>query len=68
MDITLFELVLIIKDTEKPILLFYGKDGTIKKYTYEQVATNNELLGLTVAGVWVKDIDGVQCYYVKIRG
>ena len=68
MDITLFDLVLIIKDTNKPIVLFFGKNGFMKKCTYEEIATDNDLLQLVVLGVWLKEFDGVQCFYIKIGG
>lgn len=66
MDLTLFDLVLIIKDTEKPIIVTRG--DTMRKYRYAEIATDGELLPLNVAGVRCDTFDGRPSYIVKIRG
>lgn len=68
MDLTLFDLLLIIKDTEKPIIL--AKGDNMRKYRYAELATDtrNELLTSNVAGVRCDTFDGRPSYIVKIRG
>lgn len=66
MDLTLFDLLLIIKDTEKPIILTRG--DIMQKYRYAEIATDGELLPLDVAGVRCDTFDGRPSYIVKIRG
>lgn len=65
-DLTLFDLILIIKDTEKPIILTRGDN--MRKYRYAELATDNELLTFDVAGVRCDTFDGRPSYIVKIRG
>lgn len=67
MDITLFDLLLIIKDTEKPIILTRG--DVMRKYRYAELATDtrNGLLTTDVAGVRCDTFDGRPSYIVKIR-
>lgn len=66
MDLTLFDLITIIKDTEKPIILIRG--DIMQKYVYAEVATDGELLPLDVAGVRCDTFNGRPSYIVKIRG
>lgn len=68
MDTTLFDLLLIIKDTEKPIILSRGDN--LRKYRYAELATDtrNELLTSDVAGFRCDTFDGRPSYIVKIRG
>lgn len=66
MDLTLFDLITIIKDTEKPIILLRG--DIMQKYVYSEVATDGELLPLDVAGVRCDTFNGRPSYIVKIRG
>lgn len=66
MDITLFDLLTIIKDTEKPIILVNG--DFMRKYRYAEIATDNELLWLNVAGVRVDTFDARPSYIIKTRG
>lgn len=68
MEITVFDLILIIKDTEKPFVLFHKKDNSITRYSYAEVASDNETLSLPVAGVRVETIDGKPSYLIKVRG
>lgn len=66
MDITLFDLITIVKDTEKPIILAF--DTTFEKYTYKEIATDCEILDSKVSGIRVDTFDGRPSYIVKIRG
>lgn len=66
MEITLFDLLLIIKDTEKPLIL--SRETSFEKYTYRELAMDNELLTLDVAGVRSETIDGRPSYLIKVRG
>ena len=66
MEITLFDLILIIKDTEKPIILI--NSGKMEKYAFREIAMDNELLTLNVAGVRVDTVYGKPSYLVKVRG
>lgn len=66
MDITLFDLITIVKDTEKPIILSFNT--TYEKYTYKEIATDCEILDSKVAGLRVETFDGRPSYIVKIRG
>lgn len=68
METTLFDLLLIIKDTEKPIILTRGDN--MRKYRYAELATDtrNEILTADVAGVRCDTFNGRPSYIVKIRG
>ena len=66
MDLTLFDLLLIIKDTEKPIILARG--DVMQKYRFSELALDNDLLPLDVAGVRCDTFNGRPSYIVKIRG
>lgn len=69
MDITLFDLLLIIKDTEKPIILSTGYDKpTYEKYTFRELALDKELLTLDVIGIRSETFDGRPSYIVKLWG
>lgn len=66
MDITLFDLLLIIKDTEKPIIL--SKNSIYEKYTFRELALDRELLTLDVMGIRSETFDGRPSYIVKLWG
>ena len=66
MDLTVFDLLLVFKNTEMPFILTYG--DTFEKYTYRELAMDNEKTALNVAGVRVETIDGRPSYLIKIRG
>lgn len=66
MELTLFDLIILIKDTEKPIIILIG--DLFRKYCYAEIATDNELLALNVAGFRCDTFDGRPSYIVKIRG
>ena len=65
MEMTLFDLMEVIKDTDKPILI--TRHNTFHSYTYRELAIDDELLSSKVAALQIDVIDGVMCYIIKIR-
>lgn len=66
MDITVFDLLLIIKDTEKPLILTH--DAHYERYNYRELALDTDKIALPVAGVRVEAIEGRPSYLIKVRG
>lgn len=65
-DVTLFDFITIVKDTEKPFILSF--DTLYEKYTYKEIATDNELLDLKIAGIRVETFEGRPSYIIRVRG
>lgn len=61
----LFDLLEVIKDTDRPLLILY-KDR-LETYSYREAAIDNMIVSLHVASLTIVSIGGVIYYSIKLR-
>lgn len=61
----LFDLLEVIKDTDRPLLITY-KDK-IESYTYREAAIDSMIISLHVASLTIVSIGGIIYYSIKLR-
>lgn len=61
----LFDLLEVIKDTDRPLLILY-KDK-LETYSYREAAIDNMIVSLHVASLTIVSIGGVIYYSIKLR-
>lgn len=65
MEITIFDLLEVIKDTNKPILVTLH--NSYEAYTYRDLALNDSLLTYKVSSLTIDMVDGQLSYVLKVR-
>lgn len=61
----LFDLLEVIKDTDRPLLILY-KDK-LETYSYREAAIDSMIVSLHVASLTIVSIGGVIYYSIKLR-
>ena len=61
----LFDLLEVIKDTNRPLLILY-KDK-LETYSYREAAIDSMIVSLHVASLTIVSISGVIYYSIKLR-
>lgn len=61
----LFDLLEVIKDTDRPLLILYKEK--LETYSYREAAIDSMIVSLHVASLTIVSIGGVIYYSIKLR-
>lgn len=63
--VILFDLLEVIKDTDRPLLILYKEK--LETYSYREAAIDSMIVSLHVASLTIVSIGGVIYYSIKLR-
>ena len=64
-NVILFDLLEVIKDTDRPLLILYKEK--LETYSYREAAIDSMIVSLHVASLTIVSIGGVIYYSIKLR-